>query len=293
MGRYGGMLNSDLPIQPISPRKPRVCAVSYLNTVPLVWGALHGPQVGALDISFAVPSICADRVVEGDADLGIIPVIEMDRNGMDWVSGIGIACRGPVRTILLVSRVPFAEIRTLATDSGSRTSVQLARIILAKRYGAFPVLVSMDPDLVRMLETADAALIIGDAALALDPTEIDYPCLDLGEEWANLTGLPMVFAVWSGRRGQITPELAEAIRGSCHYGLGQLDAIIKEEAERRGFPEYLVHQYLTRNINLLLGEEEEAGIRLYLKYARELDVAAPEPALVTEDLAHDDATGGR
>jgi len=294
------MVNSDLPIQSISPRKPRVCAVSYLNTAPLVWGALHGPQTGLLDLTFAVPSICADRVIDGDADIGIIPVIEMDRHGLEWVSGIGIACRGPVRTILLVSRVPFDEIRTLATDSGSRTSVQLARIILEKKYGVRPSLFSMEPDLVKMLESADAALIIGDAALALDPTEIDNPCLDLGEEWVNLTGLPMVFAVWSGRPGQITPELAEAMRGSCHFGLGQLDAIIKEEAERRGFPEYVVHQYLTRNISFLLGKEEEAGIRLYLKYARELDAATPElePAVLEtaaalEDLARDEAARSR
>lgn len=292
------MLNSNLLIPPNSARKPRVCAVSYLNTAPLVWGALHGPQSGLLDLSFAVPSICADRVIEGDADIGIIPVIEMDRFGLDWVSGIGIACRGPVRTILLIARVPFGQIRTLAVDSGSRTSVQLARIILAKKYGALPNVISMEPDLVRMLASADAALIIGDAALALDPTEMEYPCLDLGEEWVNLTGLPMVFAVWSARPGQITPELAEAMRGSCHYGLGQLDAIIKEEAERRGFPEYLVHQYLTRHVSYLLGEEEEAGIRLYLRYARELNTAAPEPtvvepALMMEDLAHDDSTGSR
>jgi len=264
------MLKSDLPTPFIPPRKPRVCAVSYLNTAPLVWGALHGPQTGILDLTFAVPSICADRVVEGDADIGIIPLIEMDRHGLDRVSGIGIACRGPVRTILLVSRVPFAQIKALATDSGSRTSVQLARIILAKKYNARPNVVSMDPDLVRMLESADAALIIGDSALALDPTEVEYPCLDLGEEWVNLTGLPMVFAVWSGRHGQIPPELADAMRGSCLYGLGQLDAIIKIEAARRGFPEHAVHQYLTRNISFLLGDEEEAGIRLYLKYAREL-----------------------
>ncbi len=282
------MLNSDLPIQPNTPRKPRVCAVSYLNTAPLVWGALHGPQSGLMDLSFAVPSICADRVIEGDADIGIIPVIEIDRHGLEWVSGIGIACRGPVRTILLVSRVPFGEIRTLATDSGSRTSVQLARIILARKYGARPEVISMDPDLERMLANADAALIIGDAALALDPTEIEYPCLDLGEEWVSLTGLPMVFAVWCGRPGQITPELADAMRASCHFGLGQLDAIIKIEAERRGFPEYLVHQYLTRNVSFLLGEEEEAGIQLYLRYARELDSAAPR-----EDLVHDEAAGGR
>ena len=292
------MLNSSLPNPSYSVSKPRVCAVSYLNTVPLVWGALHGPQTGLLDLSFAVPSICADRVIEGDADLGIIPVIEMDKHGLDWVSGIGIACRGPVRTILLIARVPFGQIRTLAVDSGSRTSVQLARIILAKKYGALPSVISMAPDLARMLDAADAALIIGDAALALDPTEIEYPCLDLGEEWVNLTGLPMVFAVWSARKGRITPELAETMRASCHYGLGQLDAIINEEAERRGFPEYLVHQYLTRHISFLLGHEEEAGIRLYLKYAHDLNSEVPEPpalepASVMEELAHDDAAGSR
>lgn len=289
------MLNSDLLPPSNPPRKPRVCAVSYLNTAPLVWGALHGPQRGLLDLSFAVPSICADRVIQGDADIGIIPLIEMDRHRLDWVSEIGIACRGPVRTILLVSRVPFEQIRTLATDSGSRTSVQLARIILARKYGALPSVVSMEPDLVRMLESADAALVIGDAALMLDPTEIEHPCLDLGEEWVNLTGLPMVFAVWSGRHGQITPELADAMRASCHYGLGQLDAIIKEEAERRGFPDFLVHQYLTRNVSFLLGEEELAGIRLYLEYARSLSGAPPalEPAPRMEDLAHDDANRSR
>ncbi len=246
-----------------------------------------------LDLSFAVPSICADRVIEGHADIGIIPLIEMDRHGLDWVSGIGIACRGPVRTITLISRVPFDQIGTLAADSGSRTSVQLARIILARKYDARPTVVSMEPDLERMLAAADAALIIGDAALRLDPTEIEYPCLDLGEEWVNLTGLPMVFAVWAGPHGHITPELAEAMRGSCRYGLSQLDAIIKIEAERRGFPEYLVHQYLTRNISFLLGEEEEAGIRLYLQYARELDGGAAGPDLAREDRAHDDAAGSR
>ena len=265
------MVNSDLIHGPVTRRKSRVCAVSYLNTVPLVWGAVHGPQKGLVDLTFAVPSICADRVVAGDADVGLLPVIEMDRHGLDWIPGIGIACRGAVRSILLVSKKPFEEIRTLAADSGSRTSVALARIVLERRYGARPLVTTMDPDLDRMLEWADAALLIGDAALALEPSEMELPCLDLGEEWAELTGLPMVFAVWAGRPENITSELGEILNGSCRYGLGQLDAIIREESERRGFSEELVHQYLTRYVALQLGAEEEAGLRRYLEYARELD----------------------
>lgn len=177
----------------------------------------------------------------------------------------------------------------MAVDSGSRTSVQLARIILAHRYGVFPEVVSMDPDLERMLDQTDAALVIGDTALSIDPAEVDVPCLDLGEEWVSLTGLPMVFATWAGRPEAVTPEVTELLHGSLHYGLGELDSIIKEEAERRGFAEEVVHRYLTRDISFYLGPEEEAGLRLYLEYAMEL----PDTGVPTEMHVHDDAAGSR
>lgn len=274
-------------------RKPRVCAVSYLNSVPLVWGALNGPQHGHLDLSFAVPSTCADRVAEGKADVGLIPVIEMDRLGLDYVHGVGIACHGPVRSILLVSRVPFDKIRTLATDTGSRTSVQLARIILNRRYGLDPVILPRRPDLVGMLQVADAALLIGDSALSVEPEELGYACLDLGEEWVDLTGLPMVFAVWAGRGPVITDELERLLLGSCLYGLGDLDRIIEEEAERRSFPDYLVQQYLTRHIVFRLGDEDEEGLRRYLGMARELAPAKVEKKGRIAQRAYDEAAGGR
>src|SRR5580704_17893479 len=138
--------------------KPRVCAVSYLNTVPLVWGMLHSPDPDdgrdVFDLRFALPSECADQLASGEADIGIVPVIEMARQGLDYFPGTGIACRGPVRSILLVSTVPCKEIRTLATDAGSRTSVVLARIILAEKYGAEPRLISRPADLAAMLGEA-------------------------------------------------------------------------------------------------------------------------------------------
>src|SRR5258707_13073922 len=156
---------------------PKVCAVSYLNTVPLVWGMLHGPERGVFDLRFALPSDCADQLASGAADIGIVPVIEMARQGLEYYRGTGIACHGPVRSILLVSKVPFRAIRTLATDSGSRTSVMLSRVILAERFGAEPSVVSRPPDLAAMLGEADAALLIGDAALAVDPATLPFETL--------------------------------------------------------------------------------------------------------------------
>ncbi len=128
----------------------------------------------------------------------------------------------------------------------------------------------MEPDLPRMLEHADAALLIGDAALAVDPSEISIPLMDLGREWVDWTGLPMVFAVWAGRDAAQWPDLGPLLEESRQYGLGELDAIIKIEAERRGFSEELVHQYLTRNVWFHLGPEERQGMQLYLDYARRL-----------------------
>src|SRR5271169_2314918 len=95
-------------------------------------GPLDGKDI--FDLRFALPSECADQIASGEADIGIVPVIEMARQKLDYFPGTGIACHGPVRSILLVSKVPFREIRTLATDSGSRTSVMLARIILAEKF---------------------------------------------------------------------------------------------------------------------------------------------------------------
>lgn len=255
--------------------KPRVCAVSYLNTVPLVWGMLHGPQRDLFELSFALPSECADRVASGAADIGIVPVVELLRRPLATLGDCGIACRGPVRSILLITRVHPARIRTLAADSGSRTSVLLARIVLAQRYGAEPVILPMPPNPDQMLAHADAALIIGDPALHLDPETIGGQVLDLGEEWHAMTGLPMVFAVWAGSPSVARPEIAPAFLGSCRYGLSRLDEIIRAESAARGLPEALVRRYLTTHIVFELGERDYAGLDAFLRQARELDIVVP------------------
>jgi chorismate dehydratase len=246
----------------------RVCAVSYLNTAPLVWGMLHGPQQGLFDLDFRIPAACADELASGRADIGIVPSFELTRQDLEVIPGAGIACHGPVRSILLISRLPAEEIRTLAADSSSRTSVELARVILDRKYGATPEMFSHAPDLDAMLGTADAALIIGDPALRMDPAGLPYHVYDLGAEWVEMTGLPMVFAVWAGRRGVPTPQLGDIFRGSCRYGRERLDEIVAAEAGRRGFGPELAREYLGRNIVHELDTRDYEGMELFLRYAR-------------------------
>jgi chorismate dehydratase len=250
-------------------QKPRVSVVSYLNTAPLVWGMLHGEQRGLFDLERAIPSECADRLADGRADIGIVPSVELNRQKLNLIPGCGIACRDEVRSILLISKVRFAEIRTLATDASSRTSVALSRIVLARKYGVDPRVVSQPPHLGSMLENSDAALIIGDAALVLNPPDLPFHVLDLGLEWTQMTGLPMVFAVWAARAGFAAQDPAP-FSASLRFGMDHIDDIAREEHSKVGISEALAREYLTRNIIFDLGEREYAGLATFLQYASEL-----------------------
>jgi len=258
-----------------------VCAVSFLNTVPLVWGFQHSPDPSlrsVFDVRFALPSVCADELAAGEADIGIVPVIEMARQKLNYFRGTGIACHGPVRTILLISKVPFAHIGTLAADAASRTSVMLARVILAEKYGAEPKLITRPADLAAMLGEADAALIIGDPALHIDPETLPFHSLDLGAEWTSMTGLPMVFAVWAGRKeivnGPHSERYGQAFLDSCRYGLSDMDRLVDMESPVRGVVPELVRKYLTHHIVFELGERDYAGLDLYVKMALAVGVSA-------------------
>ncbi|MBZ5676498.1 MAG: menaquinone biosynthesis protein [Acidobacteriia bacterium] len=254
--------------------KPRVCAVSYLNTVPLVWGLQHSPDPAlrdTFDLRFALPSACADQLASGQADIGIVPVIEMARQGLDYFPGTGIACHGPVRSILLISKVPFKEIRTLATDSGSRTSAMLSQVILAEKFGVRPQVLSLPANLPDMLGQTDAALLIGDAALRVDPATLPFETLDLGAEWVTMTGLPMVFAVWAGRKEIVREPFGQVFLESLRYGLSHMDDIVAAEAPGRQFSPDVVRRYLTHHIVFELGEKDYEGMRLYIQHALRIE----------------------
>jgi chorismate dehydratase len=231
---------------------------------------IHGSQQGLFDLMFRVPSECADLVAAGDADIGIIPVFELTRQKLEVIPGVGIASAGAVRSILLVSKCPAAEIETLAADISSRSSIALARIILSRKFGGSPQVLQCAPDLEAMLARADAALIIGDPALQLEPESLPYHVYDLGHEWTAWTGVPMVFAVWAGRAEVITDQVVAAFQESRRFGEAHMDEIVQVESAARGFAPELVRRYLTRHIVFKLGDRERAGMELFLRYAREL-----------------------
>jgi chorismate dehydratase len=255
-----------------------VSAVSYLNTWPLVWGFLHGPQRGLFDFRFDLPVHCAEALRDRKADIGLLPCAELDRLGLDFLPELGIACEGPVRSILLISQQPFNKIRTLAVDSSSRTSVALARIILAERYGCFPIVTPLAPSLPEMLTENDAALVIGDPALRLDPETMPYRTLDLGAEWVAWSGLPMVFAVWAGRTEVLTPDVAEAFRASYRWGREHVDEMVERAAADRGFSQELARAYFTRHIVYPLSSRHMEGLALFRKLVLALE---PAPTGVT------------
>jgi chorismate dehydratase len=236
---------------------------------------LHGPQQGLFELDFQVPAGVADRLATGAADVGIVPVIELNRQNLEVIPGAGIACRGAVRSILLISTRPASQIRTLAADSSSRTSVELARVILSRKYSAEPVLTPHAPNLEAMLRQADAALIIGDPALRIDPAGLPYHVYDLGAEWVAMTGLPMVFAVWAARPGIVTPEVVKAFNASCRYGREHLDHLVQVESAARNFPPAVVREYLTKHIVHELNARDYEGMDRFLEYARRFD---PRPA---------------
>jgi chorismate dehydratase len=248
------------------PPKPRIAVVNYLNTVPLVWGMLHGEQRDRFDLSFCLPSECADRLHDGRADIGIVPAIELPRQDLVITADTAIVCRGAVRSILLISKVPFEQIRSVAADSSSRTSVVLTQIILRTKYRVEPAMRQTAPDLAHMLQDCDAALIIGDPALRIEPSQLPYRVLDLGSEWTDITGLPMVFAVWAASRRYDPEPFAASLR----FGISHIEEIVTSEHAGRAISAELARDYLTHNISFELGAEERAGLDRFLEYASEI-----------------------
>jgi len=255
----------------VSNVRPRLSAVSFLNTRPLVWGFLHGAQAGLASLEFDVPSECAERLARGEAEAGLVPVIEAQRQHLEPIGDLCIGCRGPVRSILLLSKKPIREIRSLALDSSSRSSVMLARILLEQVYALEPEMRTMVPDVPAMLGAADAALVIGDPALRIDPASCGLHVLDLGEEWLRHSGLPMVFAMWSGRRA--SEELSGLLAASYEYGASRLEEVVEAEAAARGIDRGLALYYLSHNIQYRLDEEARRGLRLYLSEAAKLEAS--------------------
>jgi chorismate dehydratase len=247
----------------------RIAAVSYLNAVPLIWGLKKGPSREQFQLEFMVPALCADALCAGTVQASIIPSIEYQRiPGLRIVPGLSISSSGPVRSVMLIARRPIPEVRSVALDTSSRTSYCLAQILLKRHFRINPRYVPHAPDIAAMLVECDAALMIGDPALASDFPGLEV--YDLAELWKAMTGLPFVFAFWAVRREVATEEVVKAFWKSAEYAFQNLDAIVREESARTGLSPELVRTYLTESIDFTLGEQNLAGLRLFYSLAQEL-----------------------
>lgn len=267
----------------------RVRAVSYLNTSPLVWGLLHGPQQDLFDVQASLPAECAEALRSGEADIGLVPVIEIARQpDLLALNGCSIACTGAVRSILLVSTKPLREVETIAADTGSRTSVAMTQVLFSQRCGRSPQILPHSPDLGPMLDAADAALIIGDPALRIDPEMREFggrevEVYDMGKLWMDTTLLPMVFAVWAVKRDAADRVDEAAFVASKEYGLSRLDEIVAAESARLDLPPALVDAYLRDHIRYDLNKLKVRGMRRFLKLATRLGLCPADRPLCFVD----------
>src|SRR5215831_5747256 len=202
----------------------RLGAVTYLNARPLVYGLEHSDR---FSIRYDVPSECARLLHARETDLGLIPSIEYLRGPAPYalVPGPAVISRGPVASVAIYTRRDPKDIRTIAMDTSSRTSVALATVLLARRFGVTAEAAPMAPDLDAMLARADAALVIGDTALFLDHAALGARKIDLGEEWTAMTGLPFVYACWTGWPGALDRGDVMALQQARDAGVAQSDAV--------------------------------------------------------------------
>lgn len=259
----------------------RLGAVDYLNARPLVHGLDRRPDLFSL--RFDPPSRCAVLLHEGSIDVGMIPAIEYCRGpGYRIVPGMAIVSSGTVASVALFTKVPVEQIRTIAADTSSRTSNALLRILCAERFGIRPAFTPMAPDPDAMLAAHDAALIIGDPALYLDPAAAGVEKVDLGDEWSRMTGLPFVWAFWAGRPGVVSPAAVAAFREARDAGVAASDAIAAAYCGPARAA--LGKAYLRDNIQYDLGERQVEGVRAYYGLAarHQLIDAARDPRFYNE-----------
>ena len=256
-------------------RRLRISAISYLNTAPLMWDFDHGEAAKDFDIFYTVPSSCAAALRQGTGDIGIIPAIAYNNiPGLVIIPEVAIAARGPVRSILLISKMPLEKIRTVATDNSSLTSVALTKVLFGKWWGGGREFRSLPPELPSMLRECDAALVIGDPALKVDRSR--YQVLDLAEEWRRLSGKSFVFAFWAVREAALAEmepglDLAGIFQASRDHGLqsAALEEIARDWSGRLQITPAAVKDYLTRNIYYQLDQDCLEGMEMFFRYAAE------------------------
>ncbi|SMP42012.1 chorismate dehydratase [Neorhodopirellula lusitana] len=266
----------------------RFGAVSYLNTKPLI-ETLAGHLEGWGTLRLDLPSRLAGDLASGELDVALIPSVEYFRNQANYqiVSTAAIACRGPVWSVRVLSRVPMAEVKTLALDEGSRTSAAMSQVLLSEMHGIRPQLVPFPIGAEADEIEADALLMIGDRAMH-PPRETYREIWDLGDRWCRWTELPFVFAMWVARRECLAnPDTASRIEKvlneSRDEGVQCFETIAQREAAAQGLTNEDLHRYFAENLHFHLGTGELAGLDSFREKANAIGLIAPPKPNITEN----------
>lgn len=254
-----------------NPKQIRIGAVSYLNTKPLVYRLEE--RLPQARLSFDLPSRLAEQLARGELEVALIPSIEFHRaSGYEIVSDACIACRGPVLSVKLLSRVPLEQIRTLALDEGSRTSVAMSRVFLREKYGVAPELSTLPIDADFRQTDTDAVLVIGDRAIHTDGA--GFPVVvDLGEAWVEWRGLPFVFAPWVARKGGDYGEVIAALEAARDEGVLHLPEIAAAHCDTVQMSVEASLSYLRDKLYFYLGAEERRGLMQFFRSVDQLEEA--------------------
>ena len=250
----------------------RIGAVGYLNARPLTWALDREP--GRWIVRYDVPSVCASLLHEGRVDLGLIPSIEyLHSHEYRFVPGVGIGSRGPVASVALYTRKPIAEVRHIALDTSSRTSVTLIQVLCRHHFHINPSFVPHSPDLAAMTAAYDAGLLIGDPAFDADHDALGLRKIDLGEAWTQMTGLPFIYAAWTGRQAGVDDGVVNALQQAQIEGVAAREAIAAEYGAGDPTRAARAAIYLRDNVKYGLGAEEAAGLQKFLDYAADMGLA--------------------
>ncbi len=273
--------------------RPRVGHIQFLNCMPLYWGLARTGSLLDFELTKDTPEKLSEQLVGGDLDIGPITLVEFLKAADDLVAfpNLAVGCDGPVMSCVIVSQVPLDQLdgRRVALGSTSRTSVRLAQLLLAERFGVRPDYYTCPPDLGLMMQDAEAAVLIGDAALRAnlhDAPRLGLQVHDLGALWKEWTGLPFVFAVWAARKEYvereplITRKVHEAFLASRDLSLEEVAKVSEQAARWEVFDEKVLEEYFT-TLDFRFGPAQLEGVT---EFARRVGPTTGFPADVRVEL---------
>lgn len=246
-------------------KKIRVSAVSYTNTKPFIYGIQHTSIVDRIDLSLDVPSDCAQKLIDDKVDIGLIPVAAA-LNLREWhiVSDYCIGANGAVNSVFIFSNCDIHEVKTIQLDPQSRSSNNLAKVLMKNFWKVEPQQIVNASDYAQCVDRHTAFVQIGDRTFG-KKQQFRY-VYDLAEEWQKMTGLPFMFAAWISNK-PIPQEFVDQFNLSLKYGLDHLPQLLKELPKRNDFD---LEDYLMHKLDFSLTNDKKKALYLFLDYIKAL-----------------------